>query len=507
MMPRRGTVTLLGVVAVWAGVLAVTVAGRQAQHIHHAPAQSRMRASPLDLTGADLASGRDVFAANCARCHGAAGTGGRAAGEGRPAPSDLTRPDLRTHADGELYWVIANGIPASGMPAFGGLSETTTWQLVAFVRTLGGVKLDLRPADAAGDRYVWDLPPGFPRPKVPADNPMSAAKVELGRHLFHDTRLSSAGTFSCASCHEQRLAFTDGKARAVGVTGEVHPRSSMGLANIAYSPVLTWANPTARRLEAQALVPMFGEDPVELGLSGLEAKMLASLDAEPIYRPLFAAAFPGDPKPVTLANVTRAIASFERALLSGRSPYDRYRTGADPEAISVSAKRGEGIFFSERTECFHCHGGFNFTETVDHVGKGFTEIEFHNTGLYNLDEEGAYPARNTGVHEVSDDPEDMGRFKAPSLRNVALTAPYMHDGSIATLPDVIRHYEAGGRTVADGPHKGVGANNPHKSQFVKGFDLTDQERADLVAFLESLSDPTFVSDPRFSNPWPAGARK
>jgi cytochrome c peroxidase len=403
--------------------------------------------------------------------------------------------------------VIANGIAASGMPAFSRLSEATTWQLVAFVRTLGGVALDLRSADAAGTRYVWDLPPGFPRPKVPADNPMSTAKVELGRHLFYDTRLSVDGTFSCASCHEQRLAFTDGKARAVGVTGEVHPRSSMGLANIAYSPVLTWANPTVRRLEAQALVPMFGEDPVELGLSGLEAKMLARLEAEPRYGPLFAAAFPGDPTPVSLATVTRAIASFERSLLSGRTPYDRYRTGADPGGISASAKRGEDIFFSERTECFHCHGGFNFTETVDHVGKGFLEIEFHNTGLYNLDEDGAYPPRNTGVHEVSDDPEDMGRFKAPSLRNIALTAPYMHDGSIATLHEVVRHYEAGGRTVADGPYKGVGANNPRKSQFVKAFTLTDQERADLVAFLESLTDTAFVTDPRHADPWPPRARK
>jgi cytochrome c peroxidase len=332
---------------------------------------------------------------------------------------------------------------------------------------------------------------------------MTPAKVELGRYLFYDTRLSADGTYSCAKCHEQRLAFTDGKARAVGVTGEIHPRGSMGLANIAYSPVLTWANPTQRRLEAQALVPMFGEDPiVELGLSGKEREMLARLAAEPRYPPMFAAAFPGETSPITLANVTRAIASFERTLLSGRSPYDLYRTSADPRALSPAALRGEEIFYSERTECFHCHGGFNFTETADYVGKGFAEIEFHNTGLYNLGADGAYPPGNTGVHEVTDDPEDMGRYKAPSLRNIALTAPYMHDGSIATLSEVVRHYEAGGRTIAEGPHKGIGANNPRKSEFVKGFTLTDQERADLVTFLESLSDPAFTSDPRFADPWP-----
>ena len=500
---RRVVAALASTAAVWVLALVVSVSGRQGQeHVHHAPAQARMLASPLDLTDTDLDAGRTIYDGQCVGCHGRAGQGGPAPSPSRPAPADLTRADLRTHADGEIYWVIANGIPASGMPAFTALSETARWQLVAWVRSLGGIRLSVRATDG-GATYVWDLPPGFPRPKVPADNPMSPAKVELGRHLFYDTRLSVNGSYSCATCHEQSKAFTDGKPRAVGVTGEVHPRGAMGLANIAYSPVLTWANPTQRRLETQALVPMFGEDPIELGLSGLEQKMLARLSAEARYGPLFAAAYPGDQGPVTLANVTRAIASFERTLLSGRSPYDLYRTSADPRALAAPALRGEEIFFSERTECFHCHGGFNFTETADYVGKGFLEIEFHNTGLYNLGPDGAYPAPNTGVHQVTEDSNDMGRFKAPSLRNIALTAPYMHDGSIATLPDVIRHYEAGGRTVAAGPHQGVGADNPHKSEFVKGFRLTDQERADLVAFLESLTDLAFTSDPRFSNPWPA----
>jgi cytochrome c peroxidase len=403
---------------------------------------------------------------------------------------------------------LTHGIASSGMPAFNQtLSDAARWQLVAWVRTMGGVKLDVRPAGTEAERYVWDLPPGFPRPRVPADNPMTAEKVELGRHLFYDRRMSIDQTFSCASCHRQRVAFTDGRPRAVGVTGEVHPRGSMGLANIAYSPVLTWANPTQRRLETQALVPMFGEEPVELGLSGAEAVLLARLAGDPKYQSMFATAFPGEANPITLANLTRALASFQRTLLSGRSPYDRYRTGADPEAISASAKRGESLFFSEQTECFHCHGGFNFTETVDYVGKGFVEVEFHNTGLYNLDAEGSYPAPNTGVHAVTEEPEDMGRFKAPSLRNIARTAPYMHDGSLATLDEVIAHYEAGGRTISTGPLKGVGAANPRKSSFVKGFTLTPAERRDLIAFLESLTDTAFLTDARFSDPWPPEAAK
>jgi len=360
-----------------------------------------------------------------------------------------------------------------------------------------------------GPSYVWNLPPGFPQPRVPADNPMTPEKVELGRHLFYDSRLSIDGTFACANCHQQAHAFADSQPRGVGVTGEIHPRGSMSLANVAYSPVLTWANPTMRRLETQALVPMFGEDPVELGLSGKEQMLIDRLKAEPQYTQLFPAAFPGEPDAFTLANITRAIASFERTLISGRSPYDRYRYGADPLVISESAKRGETLFFSEQTECFHCHGGFNFTQTVDYAGKGFVEIEFHNTGLYNVDGRGGFPRPNTGVHAVTNDPEDMGRFKAPTLRNIAVTAPYMHDGSIATLEEVLAHYESGGRTIYGGPNAGVGARNPFKSSFVKGFSLTPDQRRDLIAFLESLTDQTFLTDPKFGNPWPAhtsGAR-
>jgi cytochrome c peroxidase len=337
--------------------------------------------------------------------------------------------------------------------------------------------------------YKWALPAGFPEPVVPADNPMSDAKVALGRHLFYDTRLSGNGTFSCASCHMQERAFADPLPRGVGSTGEVHPRGSMSLANVAYSPALTWANPLMTTLEKQALVPMFGEDPVELGLSGDEQGMLQRVRREPRYAALFAAAYPGAKDAVTLDHIVKAIASFQRVLISGNAPYDAYKAGRS-DAISASAKRGEELFFSERTECFHCHGGFNFTGTVNYVGKGFVEVEFHNTALYNVDGRGGYPAPNTGVHAVTHNDEEMGRFKAPTLRNIAVTAPYMHDGSIPTLEAVIEHYNAGGRT-----------DNPLKSEFLKPMELTPQEKRDLVAFLQSLTDSTFLRDPRFTNPW------
>ena len=329
---------------------------------------------------------------------------------------------------------------------------------------------------------------------------MTEAKVELGRHLFYDTRLSVNGKQSCASCHEQAKAFSDGKALAIGTTGETHPRSSMSIVNIAYTPVLTWANPNMKQLERQALVPMFGEHPVELGLSGKETEVLARLKAEPRYQKFFPEVFGNSADPFTIENVTKAIAAFERVLISGDSPYDRYLNG-DKRAISLSAKRGETLFFGERLECFHCHGGFNFSQTTDHVGKAFAEIEFHNTGLYNLDGKGAFPKDNQGTFDITQRTEDIGKFRAPTLRNIAVTAPYMHDGSIATLEGVIDHYAAGGRTIRSGEFKGVGSANPNKSSFVKGFRLTAQEKQDLLNFLKSLTDEKFLTDPRFGDPW------
>jgi cytochrome c peroxidase len=260
-----------------------------------------------------------------------------------------------------------------------------------------------------------------------------------------------------------------------------------------------------KRLEEQALIPMFGERPVEMGLAGREKALLARMRVDAVYPPLFQAAFPGEDDPVTLGNVTRALASFERTLISGGSPYDRYRNGRQPAAISDAAKRGEALFLSDRLECFHCHGGFNFTQTVDHEGKSSPEVEFHNTGLYNLDGKGGYPQGGTGLFELTRRPADMGRFKPPTLRNIAVTAPYMHDGSIPTLSAVLDHYAAGGRTIKAGPRAGVGRDNPLKSRSLKGFDLTATEKEDLLAFLESLTDEAFLKNPRHQDPWPAHA--
>jgi len=359
--------------------------------------------------------------------------------------------------------------------------------------------------------FAWDLPAGFPTPRVPEDDPMSAEKVALGRHLFYDERMSGNETMSCASCHAQSLAFTDGRALAVGSTGDVLPRSSMSLTNIAYSPVLTWGNHTQTALTEQMLTPMFAPDPVELGLAG-EGVLLDRLRADVTYQSLFAEAYPDDTDPFTLDNVTRAVASFERVLISGNSPEDRFRRG-DASALSASAQAGRNLFFSDDVGCFECHSGETlddevvfFTSNFDFEGRSLPHIQFDNTGLYNLTvngEDGWYPAPNTGIYALTGRPVDMGKFKVPDLRNVAVTGPYMHDGSIATLDEVLDHYAAGGRTIDTGPYAGsVGSANPHKSQLVDGFTLTPERRTALLDYLAALTDQAFLTDSRFSNPWP-----
>jgi cytochrome c peroxidase len=349
---------------------------------------------------------------------------------------------------------------------------------------------------AAGAKdYGWDLPRGFPKPCVPATNPMSEAKARLGRYLFYDKRMSVNGTQSCASCHRQELAFTDGRATARGATGQDHPRAAMSLVNVAYAGALTWSNPNLRSLEEQALIPMLSEHPVELGLHGRVDYFLNQLRADPVYRSLFPKAFPESPPqasdPFSLANVARALAIFERTIISARSPYDRYYYGGDRAAISDSAQRGEALFFGDVVAgCFRCHGGFNFSDG-----------QFHNTALYNMPGTFAYPWPNLGIYQQTRKPADVGKFKTPSLRNVALTAPYMHDGSVATLEEVLDHYAAGGRTIASGPYAGRGHDNPHRDTRMTGILLTPQNRADLLAFLRSLTDTEVTNDPRFSDPW------
>jgi cytochrome c peroxidase len=364
--------------------------------------------------------------------------------------------------------------------------------VVLLIIGFAGYRLYERPFD-------WHIDPALPLPEVPVDNPMSDIKVELGRLLFYDERLSVNSTMSCATCHIQALAFTDGKAQSIGATGQTHPRSAMTLVNVAYASRLTWANPLLDKLEDQALTPLFGDNPVEMGMSGHEAAITDLLRSDERYVALLPDAFPHDQDPASIVNAVRSIAAFTRTIISNDSAYDRFLAG-DEAALNESAKRGMELFFSERLECFHCHGGFNFTDSTTHANARIDRVGFHNTGLYNIDGEGSYPADNTGLYDMTGARRDMGRFKAPTLRNIAVTAPYMHDGSAATLEGVIAHYARGGRLIDEGPNAGDGRRNPFKSEFIRGFDLSENERAELIDFLESLTDRTLLTDSRWSDP-------
>ncbi len=350
--------------------------------------------------------------------------------------------------------------------------------------------------------WEWDLPPGFPRPLVPADNPMTVEKVELGRHLFYDRRLSLNETQSCADCHAQERGFTDGRPLAVGSTGETHPRNTSGLTNVAYNSTLTWMNPLLTTMEEQVLGPLFSEEPVELGFAGREEELFDRLRGIALYRRLFAEAFLEDDEPIRLERLVQALASFQRTFISGNSPYDRYVYQQDDDALSDSAKRGLDLFNSEFLECTHCHGGANFASSLTHEGNPNDPTPFENNGLYNVGGTGEYPWPNLGLAEFTGEARDFGKMKPPSLRNVEVTGPYMHDGSMATLEEVLRHYERGGRLIEDGPWAGDGKESPAKSSFLTGFPLNDQQRQDLLAFLRSLTDRDFLTDPRLSNPFP-----
>lgn len=349
--------------------------------------------------------------------------------------------------------------------------------------------------------FNWNIPAGYPLPVVPITNPLTEEKFQLGRHLFYDTRLSGNGTKACASCHIQSLAFSDGVTRALGSTGMMHPRNSQALVNIAYNASVNWGNPTTVSLEQQAPVPMFGEFPVELGINDdNKDAVLARFKAEPRYAGLFSSAFPREANPINFDNIVKALASFGRGLNSFNSPFDRHEAG-DTTALSDAQIRGMRLFFDEKTECFHCHDGMNFTQSSYDRTQSFADTVFFNNGLYNIDGKGGYPEGGQGIYEITGKAADMGRFRPPTLRNIALTAPYMHDGSLKTLEDVVRHYNAGGRNITAGANAGDGRLNPNKSSFVRPIGMTEQEIQDLVAFLESLTDQDFITNPRFANPW------
>lgn len=303
------------------------------------------------------------------------------------------------------------------------------------------------------------IPSDFPAIEFPEDNAFTEERWLLGKQLFYDQRFSVDQSVSCASCHQVHLAFSDGERVSSGVAERLGERNAPSLANVAYHPYYTREGgvPT---LEMQVLVPIQEHAEFDFNIL-LVAERLAQ---DSSYQSMSQAAYGRE---MDFFVITRALATFERSLISGNSLYDLDNREVTGYRLSAKAQRGKALFFSERTACASCHGGFNFTNYA-----------FENNGLYV-----EYP--DPGRFRLTNDEADRALFKVASLRNVGLTAPYMHDGSLASLEAVIEHYNEGGKA------------HPNKSKSIKALGLNKAEKAELIAFLHSLSDAQFIADPKF----------
>ena len=312
----------------------------------------------------------------------------------------------------------------------------------------------------------------LPEALIPVDNPQTVEGIALGRKLFYDPILSGDGTQACADCHSPQNAFTDERQFSIGIDGIGGTRNSMPLFNMAwnFTEKFFWDG-RASSIEDQALGPV--ENPIEMHNTWENA--VASIQATTEYPELFSEAFGTSTIDRTL--VTKAIAQFERTLISANSKFDQYLLGA--ATLTPSELNGLDVFLDEtRGVCFHCHGNPNSPLWTDNI--------FHNNGLDEV-------ITDRGLGEFTGDPRDFGLFKSPSLRNLAFSAPYMHDGRFETLDEVINHYSEGlvysetidplMKTIAQG-----------------GVHLSESDKADLKAFLLSLSDPGFITNPDYQDP-------
>ena len=305
-----------------------------------------------------------------------------------------------------------------------------------------------------------ELPKEFPSIEEPVDNQFSQKRWELGKKLFYDSIMSSDSSISCASCHASKLAFSDDVAMSLGVKNRIGTQNAPSLANLAYHPYYTRAGgvPT---LEMQILVPIQEHNEFDFNI----LLIVERLKNNTTYVQMANDAYGREPDAFV---ITRSLACFERSLISGYSRYDQF-LNYNKNTLTKSEQRGMDLFFSDKTNCSNCHSDFNFTNYA-----------FENNGLYEK-------YADEGRFRLTQEEVDKALFKVPTLRNIELTRPYMHDGSFQTLEEVIEHYNSGGK------------NHPHKSDLIKPLDLSNREKNDLIAFLKSLTDESFVQNPLFKN--------
>ncbi len=312
------------------------------------------------------------------------------------------------------------------------------------------------------------IPQGFPDMVIPEDNPLTVEGIALGRMLFYDSILSGDNSQSCASCHTQNFSFSDnGKRTSEGIDGIEGNRNSPSIINIGWMPSLFWDG-RAKSVEGQAFGPV--PNPIEMHLEWPEA--MNKLNSHSTYPELFYKAF--GTSEIDSLLVVKAIAQFERTIISSESKWDRYLRGE--VTLTQAEARGFEIFFTEKGDCFHCHTTILFTDNI-----------FHNNGLDSI-------FADEGLSNITDNQNDLGKFKTPTLRNIEFTAPYMHDGRFATIEEVIDFYSEGivWSPTVDPLMKKVNHG---------GLHLNDQEKASLIAFIKTLTDTSFVVNADYSNPF------
>lgn len=340
--------------------------------------------------------------------------------------------------------------------------------LAILLLVVGCVKGDLALEQYQPTPYQFDLPSWAVPMDIPADNPTTVEGVALGRRLFYDTRLSEDNTMSCASCHVQEHAFSDNRRFSVGIDKIAGNRQSMAVFNLGWSAPLFWDG-RAASLEAQAHDPVV--NPIELHTTW--DKVVKKIAADDTYPAMFFKAF-GVYKVDSLL-ITKAIAQFERSIISFNSRFDKFYFQGDTTVFTAAEKRGKAIFFNQGS-CLHCHADFILTDNA-----------LRNNGIDNEQH------TDVGLAAITKNPADIGKFRVTTLRNIALTAPYMHDGRFATLEEVVEHYNSGiGLT-----HHNVDEN---MHVFMGGLGLTEQDKGDLVAFLKTLTDSTLITDKRYAKP-------
>lgn len=354
--------------------------------------------------------------------------------------------------------------------------------LILFIFLLACTREEADMNDLLGEPYqptavTIDLAPPFPKMEFPADNPLTEEGIALGRRLFYDPILSVDSTISCSSCHHLASSFTDNKSISFGVDQTPGNRSSMSLLNIGYHYKGFFWDGRSKTLEAQALIPV--EDPLEMKETW--PNVIEKLKRHKTYPILFRKAFGIlDRDSIQKELVVKAIAQFERTLISsGTSKYDLVKKGlatfTEDEAI------GEDLFFDitidvKDAECGNCHSGVLFT-SLQYANNALDEI----TDINDFEDK--------GLGQITNDIYDNGKFKIPGLRNIALTAPYMHDGRFETLEEVLDHYNMGGHP------------SPTVDPIIRPLNLTDLEKQQIIAFMHTLTDTAFVQNESFSNPW------